>query len=103
MSLYNTNDWASIHNGGCPAPKAADAAACDLGPEFAVAGEAASAMLSPDGTRIVYTGGGTDGKVRLYSRLLDQEQAEPLAGTEDAYGPFFSTAGSSSGSSRPAS
>jgi WD40 repeat protein len=65
----------------------------NLGPEFALAGEAASAILSPEGTRIVYMGGGTDGKVRLYTRLLDQEQAEPLAGTEDAYGPFFSPDG----------
>jgi serine/threonine protein kinase len=62
-------------------------------PEFTLAGTSASAIVSPDGTRIVYTGRGQDGKIRLYARLLEQEQAAPLAGTEDAYGPFFSPDG----------
>src|SRR5439155_2163060 len=62
-------------------------------PEFTVAGTSASAIASPDGTRIVYTGRGQDGKIRLYARQLEQEQAAPLAGTEDAYGPFFSPDG----------
>jgi Tol biopolymer transport system component/DNA-binding winged helix-turn-helix (wHTH) protein len=50
----------------------------------------ASFALSPDGTRVVYTNRGKDGTFRLYTRTLDQEQAMPLAGTEGAYGPFFS-------------
>jgi serine/threonine-protein kinase len=69
--------------------------------EFAVApGEGspgASVVLSPDGRRIVYTGRGTDGTFRLYTRTLDQEMTTPLAGTEDAYGPFFSPDGLSIG------
>jgi Tol biopolymer transport system component len=69
-------------------------------PEFAVPPEGrpgASAILSPDGRRIVYTGRGTDGTFRLYRRTLDQEQAAPLEGTEDAYGPFFSPDGQAVG------
>ena len=61
--------------------------------DFAVSGTGPSAILSPDGTRIVYTGRGLDGKSRLYTRRLDQEQAAPLAGTENCEGPFFSPDG----------
>jgi Tol biopolymer transport system component/DNA-binding winged helix-turn-helix (wHTH) protein len=56
-----------------------------------------SAVMSPDGTRIVYTGHGPDGVSRLYTRTLDQEQSLPLPGTEDAYGPFFSPDGKNVG------
>jgi Tol biopolymer transport system component len=57
----------------------------------------ASVVLSPDGKRIVYTGRGADGMFRLYTRTLDQEQATTLAGTEGAYGPFFSPDGQAVG------
>jgi serine/threonine-protein kinase len=56
-----------------------------------------SAVISPGGTRIVYTGRGPDGVSRLYTRTLDQEQSLPLPGTEDAYGPFFSPDGKNVG------
>ena len=49
--------------------------------------------LSPDGTRLAVTLRGADGKVRLHTRLLNQSQFTPLAGTENAYSPFFSPAG----------
>jgi hypothetical protein len=49
--------------------------------------------LSPDGSRLVLTLRGADGKVRLHTRLLNQSQVTPLAGTENAYDPFFSPAG----------
>jgi serine/threonine-protein kinase len=49
--------------------------------------------LSPDGTRLALTLRGADGKVRLHTRLLQQSQFVPLAGTENAHGPFFSPAG----------
>ena len=65
-------------------------------PEFAITSQyapGAGVILSPDGSRIVYTGRSN----RLYSRTLDQEQAVPLAGTEGAYGPFFSPDGRSVG------
>jgi hypothetical protein len=54
-------------------------------------------ILSPDGTRIVFTGRGTDGAVRLYTRPLDQEQSTQLEGTEGAYSPFFSPDGQAVG------
>ena len=49
--------------------------------------------LSPDGTRLALTLRGTDGKIRLHTRMLGQSQVTPLAGTENAYSPFFSPAG----------
>jgi len=55
-------------------------------------GEHPALVLSPDGTRLVYVGkhrGGT----QLYLRALDHLEPTPLAGTEDASGPFFSPDG----------
>jgi eukaryotic-like serine/threonine-protein kinase len=49
--------------------------------------------LSPDGARMVLTLRGADGKARLHTRLLSDSQVTPLAGTENAYSPFFSPAG----------
>ena len=49
--------------------------------------------LSPDGARLALTLRGADGKARLHTRLLNQSQVVPLAGTEKAYAPFFSPAG----------
>ena len=50
--------------------------------------------MSPDGTQLAFVaqphGGGAP---RLYVRRLDQLTATPLAGTEDAVGPFFSPDG----------
>lgn len=69
-------------------------------PEFAVtpvSEPGPGVIQSPDGRRIVYTGRGTDGTFRLYTRLLDQDQAAPLAGTEGAYGPFLSPDGQAVG------
>jgi len=48
--------------------------------------------FSPDGTVIAYTGWDSTG-AWLYKRRLDQEQAEPIPGTEEAYNPFFSPDG----------
>jgi Tol biopolymer transport system component len=48
--------------------------------------------LSPDGTRLALTLRGADGKIRLYTRLLNQSQVVPLAGTDNAGFPFFSPA-----------
>ena len=49
--------------------------------------------LSPDGARLALTLRGADGKVRLHTRLLHQNQVTPLAGTENAFSPFFSPDG----------
>jgi Tol biopolymer transport system component len=53
----------------------------------------ASAVLSPDGTRLVLVASGSDQKRRIYVRTLDQLQATALSGTENAYDPFFSPDG----------
>jgi serine/threonine-protein kinase len=50
----------------------------------------ANAVLSPDGTRLVFVAIGADKAQRLYVRSLDQMQATVLSGTEYARDPFFS-------------
>jgi hypothetical protein len=42
-------------------------------------------IISPDGTRLVYLS-----QNRLLTRRLDQSKARELAGTEEAFAPFFS-------------
>jgi Tol biopolymer transport system component len=64
----------------------------DLGPDALVA-ENIPAAIAPEGTRIVFVMRGPDGKQRLATRLLDQANATPLGGTEDASDPFFSPDG----------
>ncbi len=61
----------------------------DLGPDVSLGSFAgANAILSPDGTRLVYVSGS-----RLFARRLDQLQATELPGTEGADAPFFSPDG----------
>ncbi len=55
----------------------------------------AATILSPDGSRLVFTGRDFDGKVRLHTRMLDQWQSQGLTTTEDARDPFFSPDGQS--------
>jgi serine/threonine-protein kinase len=47
------------------------------------------AILSPDGTRLVVVGEGTNGVSRLLTRHLDERQLVDLPGTEGAFAPFF--------------
>jgi serine/threonine-protein kinase len=49
--------------------------------------------LSPDGSRLALLLRSPNGTVRLYTRLLNQNQFAPLAGTENAKFPFFSPDG----------
>jgi serine/threonine-protein kinase len=56
-------------------------------------GGARNLALSADGTRIAYVTRGADGKNRLATRLLAENEAKTLAGTEGAGGPFFSPNG----------
>jgi serine/threonine protein kinase len=58
----------------------------DLSLQSSISG--ASAILSPDGTRLVYVS-----QKRLFTRRLDQLKATELAGTEGAYEPFLSPDG----------
>src|SRR5258708_13970943 len=61
----------------------------DLGPD-ADAGAPNPAIISPDGTRLVYSVKGTDGQSRLATRVLNQAQPTILSGTEGPRRPFFS-------------
>ena len=61
----------------------------DLGPDVSLGSPfGADAILSPDGTRLVYVSQG-----RLFTRRLDQPNATELPGTQGAYAPFFSPDG----------
>jgi serine/threonine-protein kinase len=51
--------------------------------------------ISPDGTQVVYVG--IRGGPQLYSRKIDQLEAQPIPGTQGARQPFFSPDGSSVG------
>ena len=65
----------------------------DLGPEVALPRPGSiygHEILSPDGTRLVYFSGNP---AKLYTRRLDQPNAEELPGTEPAGYPFFSPDG----------
>ena len=63
----------------------------DLGPDVSLGSQTgADAILSPDGTRLVYVSKG-----KLFTRKLDQPNATELAGTEGAFAPFFSPDGQS--------
>ena len=63
------------------------------GDEFGIdAGTPMSLALSPNSDRVVYMAR-RDGVSRLYSRYLDELDAEPIPGTEGGHGPFFSPDG----------
>ena len=68
--------------------------ALDIGPVSPIPIVAVGAMLawSPDGTRLVYAAN-VAGTHQLYLRTLDDLEAHPIAGTENAYDPFFSPDG----------
>jgi Tol biopolymer transport system component len=65
----------------------------DLGAAVPSLNIGASAILSPDGTRLVLVAQGSGGKSRLLTRLLDQPKMTEMAGTEGAFAPFFSPDG----------
>ena len=52
--------------------------------------------LSPDGSRLAFVGSNKGG-VQIWIRRLDEEQAHPLVGTEEAESPFWSPDGRSLG------
>jgi serine/threonine-protein kinase len=55
-------------------------------------------VLSPDGRMLLFIArGASGGRWQLYLRRLDELNARPLPGTEDAYAPFFSPDGASAG------
>jgi serine/threonine protein kinase/Tol biopolymer transport system component len=64
----------------------------DLGPD-AVVGDRTTAVLSPDGTRIVFPILGSNGTLQLATRTLDQPSASRMSGTERGSDVFFSPDG----------
>ncbi len=60
----------------------------DLGPD-AVAGVNTTAVISPDGKRLVFPARGADGKQQLATRLLEQAMPTLLQGTENARSVLF--------------
>jgi hypothetical protein len=60
--------------------------AVDLGPDVSLGSiSGADVIISPDAARLVFVSNG-----RLFTCRLNQPKATELAGTEGAYGPFFS-------------
>jgi Tol biopolymer transport system component len=60
-------------------------------------GLSAVPAVSPDGQRIAFAAHTLDGRTQLWIRSLDSVGAQPLAGTDDAYFPFWSPDGKSIG------
>jgi len=56
-----------------------------------------SPAISPDGSTLVFAATGADRKRQLWVRRMDQFSVQPLAGTDDAMGPFWSPDGHSIG------
>ena len=52
-----------------------------------------NAVLSPDGTRLIFVAEGADAIPRLYVRRLDERASVELPGTEGAHSPFVSRSG----------
>ena len=62
----------------------------DLGPNASPESTTGpSAILSPDGTRLVFVSQPPGEARRLFTRRLDEPRAVELPGTDGAYGPFF--------------
>jgi eukaryotic-like serine/threonine-protein kinase len=67
-----------------------------LPPDGVVVNELAPSRLfalSPDGRRLAFVGVGADGRRMLWVRSLDSLTSQQLAGTEDAFSPFWSPDG----------
>jgi Tol biopolymer transport system component len=88
--------WAPWRTAPAPAPLRLRA---DLGADTSLANTLANqygdaTILSPDGTSVAFVAQkGETGISQLYVRRLDQLQATPLSGTDDALAPFFSPDG----------
>jgi len=82
--------WAPWRSASVPVPRKLLAS---IGADASLpTADGASAILSPDGTTLVFVAQQA-GQTRLFVRKLDQLQAAPLAGTEGASNPFFSPDG----------
>jgi serine/threonine protein kinase len=71
-------------------PRSAARIDVDLGPDASPeSAPGPTAILSPDGTRMVFVSGSSGDTRRLFTRRLDEPQATALPGTEGAFAPFF--------------
>jgi serine/threonine-protein kinase len=59
-------------------------------------GSGSSIAISPDGMRVAYVAS-QGGNSQIYLRTMDQLRARPIAGTDNAMSPFFSSDGQSLG------
>jgi Tol biopolymer transport system component len=84
--------WVGVWRTTRPAQHPLTRFSADLGAS-ALPGQNATAAISPDGTRIVFPNQTSDGKRQLATRLLDQADVTPLAGTDNGVEPFFSPDG----------
>ena len=82
----------SVAGGDQPAPRSAMRLSVALPPTVEVTGTHNRIALSGDG-RVVVFNGSSEGTSQLYRRSLDQPDAVPIAGTEDAVAPFLSPDG----------
>jgi serine/threonine-protein kinase len=65
----------------------------DLGAALSPTNIGPDAILSPDGTRLVFVAQGSNGQSHLVTRRLDQPEPVELRGSDGAYAPFFSPDG----------
>jgi serine/threonine protein kinase len=67
----------------------------ELGPDVVLARNdpQGGLAISPDGTRLAFRVQGSDGQIRLGTRLLDRSEVTTLPGTEGVSSPFFSPDG----------
>ena len=77
-----------------PAPPAPVRVSAELGADVSlVTDQGAAAVLSPDGAVLAFVAQKSGGSPQLYIRRLEQLEATPLSGTDDARNPFFSPDG----------
>ena len=87
--------WLGVRNWRLPTPtqRVVSRSVIELATDTSlVIADNRSLAISPDGTRVVYLGE-RGNRVQLYLRPLDRFNAEPIRGTENGNGPFFSPDG----------
>ena len=92
LAVCGVTGWLVAYRATRPVEHPLTRLSVDLGPG-ALNGLNYTAVISPDGRRLVFPARGPDGKQRLATRVLDQAQPTLLPGTEDGRDPFFSPDG----------
>jgi serine/threonine protein kinase len=91
LALAGVAFWAGSHLSHT-SPQPLRRLTVDLGLN-SISGTAISAVLSPDGSRIVFMVRTGNAPAQLATRRFDESRVSVLAGTEDAFHPFFSPDG----------